>query len=245
MTTLQTREAPVVAVATRLAAAGVACAAAASIAYAEETADRVAASASIGVVSDYRQRGLTTSDNEAALQAGVEVAVDGGWTFGAFGSSLVPGGDDPDVGIDLYAAKTFDISGVEFGLGATWYHYPNTEDLDYGEAAATLARAFGPADWSVGVNYVWEQTGSGEEANTYVFTNVATPVSKVAGAPLTLSAGLGYEDGAFAVEGRKWDWSLGLAVDIAGLTLSGAYVGTDLDDDIGSDGAVFSISKSF
>jgi uncharacterized protein (TIGR02001 family) len=207
--------------------------------------DRFTPSASIAVVSDYRARGLTVSDNETALQASAEVAIDGGWTFGAWGSSLVPGGEDPDVEIDFYASKTFDIGGVELGIGATWFYYPNTDDLDYGEAAVTVAHTFGAADWSAGVNYVWEQTGSGEEANTYVFTNVAAPMGKVAGAPLTLSGSLGYEDGAFAVEGQKWDWSLGLAVDAAGLTFSAAYVGTDLDDELGDDGAVFSISKAF
>jgi uncharacterized protein (TIGR02001 family) len=147
--------------------------------------------------------------------------------------------------LDFYASKTFDIRGVELGLGATWYSYPEDSDLNVGEAAMTLAHAFGDADWSVGVNYAWEQKGSGEEANTYVFTNVAQPVGRIGDAPLTLSASLGYEDGAFAVEGQKWDWSLGLAVDFAGLTFAGSYVGTNLDDELGDDGVVFSISKGF
>jgi hypothetical protein len=87
--TVQIWETPVIAVTAKVsarvtssvAAAGVACAAIASIAHAEEPAGdirgRFTPSASVALVSDFRERGLTLSDNEAALQAGAELEVDG------------------------------------------------------------------------------------------------------------------------------------------------------------------------
>jgi hypothetical protein len=84
-----------------------------------------------------------------------------------------------------------------------------------------------------------------DQANSYLYANIAAPVAEVHGMPLTLGASLGYEDGPLAVEGEKVDWSLGLALEASGFEWAVSYVGSDLDDPSGDEGAVFALTRSY
>ena len=196
------------------------------------------------LVSDYRGRGVSYSDNEAALQGGADYANAEGWSVGVWASTF-PDEVDADVEIDVYAAKTFAIGPAELAIGAGAYFFPGAEDWDFGEAQASLSMPIGPFDATLAANYAWEQDNLGGEDDFYISASAATPVGRFLGAPLTFSASFGYEEGFFVVEDAKTDWSLGLTAEIGGAELAVSYVDTNIDADTGEGGWVISIGRTF
>ena len=88
-------------------------------------------SATVAVTSDYRFRGISQSDNEAAIQGSIDFAQD--WFFaGVWASNLdFSGFGDPDtsVEVDLYAGATAALSDSVSGtIKAVYYAYPDGED---------------------------------------------------------------------------------------------------------------------
>lgn len=88
-------------------------------------------SGSITITSDYLFRGITQTNQEPALQGGIEYAHESGFYVGTWGSSISWVADsDPGVSsqveIDLYLgyAGEFGDSGVGYDVGATYYWYP-------------------------------------------------------------------------------------------------------------------------
>lgn len=90
-----------------------------------------ATSGSLALTSDYLFRGITQSNEEPALQGGLEYAHESGFYAGTWGSSISWLSDaDPGVSsqveIDGYAGwrGSFGDSGVGFDVGALTYWYP-------------------------------------------------------------------------------------------------------------------------
>jgi uncharacterized protein (TIGR02001 family) len=206
--------------------------------------ERLQTSSNIALVSDYRGRGISFSDQSAALQGGFDVAEESGWSAGLWGSTLAAD-FDADLEIDVYAARSFAFGSTEVTLGAAAYIFPGADGWDFGEVQASASRAIGPFDTTLAVNYAWEQDGLGDEDDVYVAVQVATPIGRFAGMPLTVGGSVGYEEGAFAVEDAKLDWSLSLTGELGGVELGLSYVDTDLDGDVGRSGVVFSIARTF
>ncbi|NCA68769.1 MAG: hypothetical protein EOM91_01475 [Sphingobacteriia bacterium] len=137
-------------------------------------------SANIGVVSNYLFRGLTQTQDGAAIQGGVDYEHASGFYAGTWASN-VDFGESLDLTID-FAEETFALDYSEspgyeldlylgfskainddlsFDLSALYYAYPDGRDLDYAELAAsgtwkwlTLGAAYtiyGQADDAPGV----------------------------------------------------------------------------------------------
>ena len=219
-----------------------------SVAEAEEAGDLgqppVSVSFNIYGVSDYRARGLSYTNNEAALQGGADISEPSGWSAGIWASTY-PDDVDADVEIDLYAAKSIEIGSAELALGAGAYIFPGADDWNFGEVQGSLSTAFGPVDVTLAANYAWEQRNLGDDDDFYVSASGATPVGSLLGAPLTLNASVGYEEGFFAIEDSKVDWSLGLVTEFSGVEVGISYVDTDVDADIAEGGWVFTLGRTF
>jgi uncharacterized protein (TIGR02001 family) len=201
-------------------------------------------SSNLALVSDYRGRGVTYSGGAAAIQGGIDLAGASGWSGGLWASSVDPDWE-ADLEVDIYAAKSFDIGSAELSLGATAYVFPGVEDWDFGEAQASVAFAAGPMDATLALNYAWEQDNLGDEDNLYVALNGATPIGRLGGIPITAGASIGYEEGPFAIEESKTDWSLSVTAEVSSFEFSVSYVDTDLGAEPGEAGVVFSIARTF
>jgi uncharacterized protein (TIGR02001 family) len=102
----------------------------------------------VGVVSDYRYRGISQSRLKPALQGGVDYARKSGLYVGTWASTIKwikdAGGDAP-VELDIYGGYKFDLRGFGLDVGMLRYQYinhdlpisPNTTEI-YG------AGTFGP-----------------------------------------------------------------------------------------------------
>lgn len=190
----------------------------------------------LAMVSDYRYRGYSLSDEEPALQGGVTASLPGGVYAGAWASTIAEyGGADTEV--DLFAGVAFTTGGLDWDLSVIRYAYPGGQDVDYWEIPVAVSKSWGDFTATATFAYAPEQDNLPED-NRYVGLAGEWGAESW---PVTLTAGIGYEDGAFG--DGKTDWSLGLAKSFGPVTYSLGWHDTDAPDVDG--GMVVGLSAAF
>jgi uncharacterized protein (TIGR02001 family) len=208
----------------------------------------VTVTGSVALVSDYRFRGVSQSDEEAAVQGGVTVAHRSGLYAGAWASNLAGWGTfgGANLELDLVGGYKRPLAGGTVDIGLTWYMYPGgASNTDFAEPFAKLSGTLGPASLLAGVAYAPKQRALGNfsatpfsrgqsEDNLYLWGDGSVGVPAT---PLTAKAHIGYSDGnpglgpngtSVAPTGRYWDWMLGADYVLGPVTLGIAYVDTDI-----------------
>ena len=229
-----------------------------AMAQSDDTAEEsgpITVSANVALTTDYRFRGVSLSGGDPAIQGGFDVVHESGFYAGTWASSIEGGPAYGEMEFDLYGGWSGDVTdGVTLDVGLLYYLYPTEElgaDVDYLEPYASAAFALGPAQAEVGVAYAFEQDSLGGADNLYVYTDLgfALPDS-----PISLSAHLGYTDGALAppllagaADDSGLDWSLGASVTSGILEVGVSYVGVEGPsvDGFTDDAIVGTISASF
>lgn len=202
-------------------------------------------SGSVGVVTDYRLRGVSMSGEDPALQASLEIEHLNGVYLGAWGSTLeqgesfdrlagTGGGDFGNTELDLYAGWNREIaSGFDLDLGLTYRLFPGADDLfggaefdtDFVEARAALSYFIGPAQLRTGIAWAPDQAALGGD-NIYLYGDAFVGIPTT---PVTITAHLGLSDGSLAGDGsgEHLDWQLGAEYVLGPLTFGLSYVDTD------------------
>jgi conserved hypothetical protein, proteobacterial len=220
----------------------------------EEVPSEITVSGSATLVTDYRFRGVSMTDKEMAIQAGITVSHDSGFYVGTWGSNLSGwgtfGGSNTE--LDLFGGYATEItSGVTLDVGLTWYMYPGGADTtDFAEPYVKLSGDVGPASMLLGVAYAPKQEALGKWYNSaasavpdnpgaksdnfYIWGDASTAIPDT---PLTLKAHLGYSNGnsglgprgtSVAPTGEYVDWMLGADLALGPVTLGVAYVDTNI-----------------
>lgn len=194
----------------------------------------------IGVVSDYVFRGFSQSDEDLALQGGIDVGVNG--LYGGIWGSTVDFGDGTDGEVDLYAGYRTQLSGFDVDIGAVAYLYvgqPGAADYDYVELKLAASRAVGPVTVGVVTYYspdffgVDEEAFYGEVKSSYALTP-----------SLTASAALGHQ--SLDVNDDYATWNVGLTYAFPSLfSLDVRYHDTDTTGPLGEERVVAMISAAF
>lgn len=194
------------------------------------------------LASEYRFRGISQSDKDLAVQAGITINHESGFYVGAWGSNLAGWGTFGGSNTELDLLGGFKLplgdSGGVLDVGLTWYMFPGgANKTDFAEPYAKLAGTIGPVSLTAGVAYAPEQQALGrwyftgadaaagvyndpgdKEDNVYLWGDFAVGVPNT---PLTAKAHIGYSNGnpglgpnatAVAPTGEYWDWSLGVDV---------------------------------
>ena len=240
----------------RLAAAvaAIAIATAATPAFAQEEATSpITVSGSAALVSDYRFRGVSMSDKEMAVQAGVTVAHESGVYVGTWGSNLAGWGTflGSNMELDIYGGYKVPVGDVTLDVGLTWYMYPGGLDTtDFAEPYVKVSGTAGPAAVLVGVAYAPKQQALGQwydsaadttpnigakADNFYLWTDVSSAIPDTG---LTLKAHVGYTSGgnkglgprgtSVSPTGEYVDWLIGADYAVGPVTLGVAYVDTNI-----------------
>lgn len=225
-------------------------AAAATPAMAQDQTDpppAVTISGSVGVVSDYKFRGISQTDGNFAVQGGITISHESGFYVSAWGSSIddyVTVHGTPNQELDLIAGyKHAFKSGVTVDVGALYYVYPgtrvtgDTSASDFIEPYASVSYAIGPVTAKVTGNYAWKQkalaidqglTGAfPKEDNFYLAGDLAVAIPKT---PVGLTAHLGHTWGPSWLSGPTdsyTDWGVGATYTWKSLTFGVNYVDTD------------------
>lgn len=197
--------------------------------------------ANIGATSNYVWRGVTQTDDAAAISGGLDYAHDSGVYAGLWASN-VDFGDDTTAEVDLYAGFANELgNGLGYDFGLLYFAYPGSNDeIDFLEVVGALS--FGPV--TAGVNYtVYKEDDDADENDVYYHISASTEVAPT----WSLGATIGYYDFDSGVEYThgQVDITKG-AGNLGDLTLSVSVA--DDSDDLGIDGdtLVFvSWAKSF
>lgn len=199
----------------------------------------------VDILSDYRFRGVSRSDEDPAVRGALTLFHSSGLYTGARASSLrgidpYRGRDLGDAQVDLYAGyRTALGGGFELDAGGTYYVFAGGNGAtDYAEASASLSYLIGPAQLSGGARYAPAQAAIGDEDMLYLYgrAEVSIPFR-----PWSLAAETGrQQSSAF---GDYWTWSLGARhqLQLAGLPdteIGLDYVDTDLPNAPGVDGGL-------
>ncbi len=185
----------------------------------EDPPKPVTVSGSVALVSDYRFRGVSQTDEELAVQGGLTISHESGVYVGTWASNLAGwgtfGGSNTE--LDLYGGfKTEVTPGVSLDVGLTWYMYPGgASKTDFAEPYVKMSTAMGPVSLLLGVAYApeqqalgrWSFTGANaqdvlaggpyddagdKEDNVYVWGDASAAIP---GTPVTAKAHLGWSSG--------------------------------------------------
>jgi uncharacterized protein (TIGR02001 family) len=182
--------------------------------------------ATVSVVSDYHFRGFSLTDRDPALQGSIDVShTPTGLYAGAWGSTISRyGGAKTE--IDLYAGWETSLGPIDLDVGGQFYLFPNGSGVNYAEFYSYLGHTIGPAELRAGVIYAPSQDNLGNTDNLYLTSDARVGIPET---PVTITASVGYENGAFeGPSGSKLDWSLGAEATKGIFTLGISYVDTDI-----------------
>lgn len=193
-----------------------------------------AVSGNIGAVSNYLWRGVSQTDDAAAIQGGLDYNHDSGFYVGTWISN-VDFGDDTSYEMDIYGGYAGNITeDLTFDIGYLYYGYPDAEgDIDFGELYLGLG-------WKwIEVKYSHLITAGDDVAAepldnkdmSYLEANITFPLTD----KLSLGAHYGYLSGDVVT---GWydtdsysDYRLTLSADTSIGTVSFALADTDLSGD--------------
>ena len=193
-------------------------------------------SANVGLTSNYIFRGITQSNNGAAIQGGFDVT--NGWLYaGAWGSNVDFGAAIPnaDLELDLYGGVRPVIGSTTFDAGFIYYKYPDAKSsyhLDYYEFYGGLTEDFHFVQLGAKVFYTPEDTLKTKSAWYYeANANVPIPLQLRFVKQAALTAHIGhYKFSSNRAAGPDYtDWRVGGQVDTGPVTLGLAYGDTDRD----------------
>jgi uncharacterized protein (TIGR02001 family) len=221
-------------------------------------------SANTAITTDYTFRGISQTDESAAIQGGF----DGSYSLnavdlyaGVWASNVdFDDGDEAQTEFDLYGGFTGTLplgEGLTWDAGVLYYLYPGADsDLEYDfiEGYAGLGYTFNKAaltpEIGVKVYYTNDYFAASGEG---VYVDGTGSLSL----PYDVGLGLHYgyqsidDDSAFGAPSYS-DWSVSLSKEVLGLEMAIAYVDTDLSKDECFGGTtlcearpVFTVSKSF
>jgi uncharacterized protein (TIGR02001 family) len=222
--------------------------------------DETGWSGAIDLVSEYRFRGISQSNGDPALQAGVEFAAGSGFYAGLWGSNiswLSDGADDvsSSIEIDVYLGwRTEFASGLGLDLGLTQYLYPGDFPSDFNSADTTEAYlALSYAGFSLGYAHSLTDLFGLDDSRDSGYLSLAYEHEFDGG--WSIAAGVGRQRIANDSAGSYTDWSASLSKEFAaGFSATVAYIDTNADaaiytnaygDRIADSTVVLTLSKGF
>ena len=196
----------------------------------------------IGVVSDYVFRGVSQTDQDPALQGGIDATFgDSGFYAGAWASS-VDFGDETDAEVDIYGGWRTEASGYALDFGVIGYVYvdePDGADYNLIEFKAAASRAIGPATIGAAVYYSPDFFGVDEQATYGEVSAAFTPAER-----WTVSGAVGRQ--WLDVNDDYTTWNVGVSFALTeNLLLDGRYFDTDVDGPLSDDRVVGAIKLLF
>ena len=217
-------------------------------------------SANLGVVSDYRFRGLMQTNGKPAIQGGFDINHSSGFYIGNWNSSISWLSDsDPDVSsnveMDFYAGYVHTIAeDFTLDVGLLHYYYPGRYPDGFNDPDTTeayIGLTYGPVSFKYS-HSLTDLFGAPDSKNSqYYDLGLALPTGIW---DLNLNAHVGHQKIRNASDANYTDWSLGLSRDFGNFTISLTYYDTNADRDLytnsygkymGKGVAVLGISAAF
>jgi uncharacterized protein (TIGR02001 family) len=217
-------------------------------------------SANVGLVTDYRYRGISQTRLKPAIQGGVDYGFAGGFYVGAWASNIKwikDLGGDADVEIDLYGGWKGEVAkDLTLDVGVLTYQYPSNKlnpKAETTELYGALTYSVFTAKYSHSVTNTFANADS--KNSFYVDLSAGFDI----GSGVTLTPHIGYQKikGPAESVATYTDYSIGVSKDFSGFVVSATLIGTDADDtfytsgpthgnkDLGKPTVVLGVKKTF
>jgi uncharacterized protein (TIGR02001 family) len=225
-------------------------------------------SGNVALTSDYVFRGVSQTDNQMAIQGGLDYEHPSGLYVGTWASNVNsaffndPTGDtpknygiDPQIELDLYGGFKGDLgNGIGYDVGYIRYQYPGYSKVDTNEIY--VKGSF--KEFSASLNYSDElKFLPSSESAWYLAAGYDTTLP-VADVGLSVHVGYSFGDAfdvstntatTYGLPDSYTDWSVGLSKSLMGVDLGLTYTdnnlsNADCDLNICDSKVVFSVSKS-
>ncbi|MFT7286205.1 MAG: hypothetical protein ACI87W_000309 [Halieaceae bacterium] len=187
-------------------------------------------SANVSVANNYIWRGLTQTENNSAVQGGIDYADDSGFYVGTWVSNVNYGPSDVySYENDIYAGFAFETGDISWDIGYLYYNYDKEAEFDFGEVYATVGMGgFSFGAWVLTNTEADEGVGQDFEAGGtyYLSTDYAFEV----GDGIEIGLHAGYHDGDFAEafngsDDGYFDYNISLSKGGFGFMISDTDVG--------------------
>ena len=185
-------------------------------------------SANVGATSNYLWRGVTQTDDAAAISGGIDYAHQSGFYAGTWASN-VDFGDDASAELDFYLGFGGELGqGFGYDVGYIYYAYPDsaqtdsTNEYDFGEVYGSLSYSY----FSVSANYGVNNDDGAQWADSALYISADAEFEVAEGLTLALHIG----DYSFDDDFKSDDYSdYGVSLSKDGFTF--AVSDTDMDND--------------
>jgi uncharacterized protein (TIGR02001 family) len=199
-------------------------------------------SGNLGIVTDYRYRGISQTFEQPAVQGGIDYSHSSGFYLGNWNSN-VSGISFPDgsIEMDFYGGYKFGAGPVTLDVGLLQYYYPNvkyagTEKADTLEAYIGVGWKFLTAKYSMsttdlfGINSISNANCTDTDSKGSGYLDISASYEIMP--KLTLIGHIGNQ----TIENCKpldyTDWKIGVTYDVSGWLLGLTYVDTDADETV-------------
>ena len=215
-------------------------------AFAQDSGLPGAFSGNVTITSDYVFRGFTQTNEDPAIQGGLDWDSGAGFYLGTWGSNVNFGdGDEASVEFDVYGGYAGEIEGFSYDVGLIYYWYPGAAgalNYDFWEAYGSIGYDFGPAAVSFGLAYTPENFGDTNDG-FYYQSGISIPVTDM----FSVDANLNYYDVDPAFGPNYYDWNVGATLSLEWFDADLRYIDTDISNCTGvcDSRLVFSVSRSF
>jgi uncharacterized protein (TIGR02001 family) len=186
----------------------------------------------VGLVSDYRYRGISQTRLKPAVQGGVDLGLPGGFYLGAWATNIKwikDAGGDADVEIDVYGGyKTEIAKGLGLDVGVLTYVYPSNKlPTDANTTELYGALTFGPA--TLKYSHAVTDTFGNPDSKNSSYLDLSAGFEVWGG--WTLAPHIGHQKikGPTSAFSTYTDYSLTASKDFSGFVVSAGLVGTDAD----------------
>ncbi len=203
-------------------------------------------SGNVAITSDYVFRGFTQTNEDPAIQGGLDWDSGAGFYLGTWGSNVNFGdGDEASVEFDVYGGYAGEVEGFSYDVGFIYYWYPGAAgalNYDFWEAYGSIGYDFGPAAVSFGLAYTPENFGDTNDG-FYYQSGISVPVTDM----FSVDANLNYYDVDPAFGANYYDWNVGATLSLEWFDADLRYIDTDISNCTGvcDSRVVFSVSRSF
>ena len=156
-------------------------------------------SANASVTNNYIWRGLTQTENEAAVQGGIDYSHESGFYAGTWTSNVNYGaGDVYSYEHDIYAGFAFNTGDISWDIGYLYYNYDKEAEFDFGEIYGSVAIGGFSATLSVLANTEADETSPDQDFGFGEAYYGSLDYGFTVGNGLDVGVHLGYHDGDFA-----------------------------------------------
>lgn len=187
--------------------------------------------ASIGIVTDYRFRGISLSDTHPSFRGSMVATHRSGAYAGISAYTLDGFGElgGSNLELDLSAGYRRSIGPVTADAGLLYYAYPGSSggSFEFFEPYASVSAPIGPVTARLSAAYAPPQDGLNGNGNLYLAGELALPIRST---PVTLRARLGRSRGDTPLTpgGQYHEWLVGADYGLGQVTLGAAITGTDI-----------------